>query len=137
MGASSGSRWHTPAELYAKLKPLGRQMRKDPTPAEDTLWQAVRKHQVAGLKFRRQHSIGQFIVDFYCSDLRLIVEVDGPVHDFTGEQDAVRQASTCCASRMMRFLSGWMRCWRRSGGQRKGRGLGLAVLRPELQVATV
>ncbi len=77
--------------LWEKLKPLARQMRHEPTRAEDALWQRLRNRQIAGHKFRRQHSIDRFIVDFYCADAQLIIEVDGAVHDFTPEEDAIRQ----------------------------------------------
>ncbi len=80
-----------PPELWEKIKPLARQMRHDPTPAEEFLWQRLRKHQVSGVKFRRQHAIDRFVVDFYCADAHLVVEVDGPIHDYTPEEDAVRQ----------------------------------------------
>ncbi len=66
-----------------KLKPFGRQMRRNPTEAEDTLWQAVRNRQLGGIKFRRQHSIGPYIVDFFSPDHQLIIEVDGAVHTET------------------------------------------------------
>lgn len=85
-------RWHTPPDLWAKLKPLARQMRREPTPAEARLWQRLRKRQVLGRKFRRQHTIERFIVDFYSRDARLVVEVDGPIHEYTPEEDAIRQA---------------------------------------------
>jgi phosphoribosylformylglycinamidine synthase I len=68
-------------------KQFGQQMRKQPTPAEDQLWQALRNRQVAGQKFRRQHAIGQFIVDFVCLETRLIIEVDGGVHSETSQAD--------------------------------------------------
>ncbi len=55
-------------------------MRKNLTPAERKLWQKLRMKQVAGLKFRRQHQIGPYIVDFYCPELALVVEIDGDVH---------------------------------------------------------
>jgi very-short-patch-repair endonuclease len=58
--------------------------------AEDALWQ-LRRRQLGGFQFRRQHPIDRFIVDFYCSQARLIIEVDGPVHDKTVEADAGRQ----------------------------------------------
>ncbi len=58
-----------------------RNMRKHPTPAEAILWRALRGRRLAGLKFRRQHPIGQFIVDFYCADCKLVVEADGSIHD--------------------------------------------------------
>jgi very-short-patch-repair endonuclease len=80
-----------PPELWAKLKPLAREMRHEATPAEDVLWEAIRNRKVNGAKFRRQHVIERFIVDFYCAEARLIIEVDGPIHDYTPEEDAIRQ----------------------------------------------
>ena len=66
-------------------------MRRGPTPAEDMLWQRLRDRQLDGFKFRRQHSIDRFIVDFYCPEARLAVELDGPVHEQSVERDAIRQ----------------------------------------------
>ncbi|MBC7353858.1 MAG: endonuclease domain-containing protein, partial [Thermogutta sp.] len=66
-------------------------MRKNPTPAEEALWQRLRQEQL-GVKFRRQHCIDRFIVDFYAREPRLIVEVDGPIHESQKEYDAARQA---------------------------------------------
>jgi len=65
-------------------------MRHVPTRAEDVLWQALRGRRLAGLRFRRQHAIGQFIVDFCCSEKRLIVEADGSIHDLRRGCDAAR-----------------------------------------------
>ena len=77
-------------ELWARLKPLAREKRAEPTEAEDRLWQALRRRG-AGSKFRRQHTIDRFSVDFYCAGARLVVEVDGPIHEFTRADDAIRQ----------------------------------------------
>jgi len=66
-------------------------MRREPTPSENRLWQRVRGHKVLGFKFRRQHSIDRFIVDFYCAKARLIVEVEGSIHQYTQEQDTLRR----------------------------------------------
>nr|MBC7245341.1 DUF559 domain-containing protein [Chloroflexota bacterium] len=55
------------------------------------LWQHLRRKQLLGYKFRRQHAIERFIVDFYCRDAGLVIEVDGPVHQYTAEEDAIRQ----------------------------------------------
>ncbi len=65
---------------FRALRQASRRMRRQPTKSEDLLWQALRKRQLAGLKFRRQHPIGPSIVDFYCHEKRLAVEVDGGVH---------------------------------------------------------
>jgi very-short-patch-repair endonuclease len=83
--------WQPSSELWHKLKPLARQMRKEPTAAEHKLWQRIRREQIRGVKFRRQFAIDRFIVDFCSPAVRLIVEVDGPTHEYTQEADAIRQ----------------------------------------------
>ncbi|WP_318781264.1 endonuclease domain-containing protein, partial [Amazonocrinis nigriterrae] len=83
--------WQTPPQLWEKLKPLARQMRCEPTPAEKLLWEKLRHKQVLGFKFRRQQTIDRFIVDFYCHEARLVVEVDGEIHNYTQAEDAIRQ----------------------------------------------
>ncbi len=81
-------------------------MRHSPTSTEDQLWQRLRNHQPCGVKFRRQHTIDRFIVDFYCAEIRLIIEVDGPVHQYTPEEDAIRQAFLENAGmRVLRFTN--------------------------------
>ena len=66
---------------YAKLglKERARGMRHEPTPTEAKMWQLLRGNQL-GVKFRRQHSIDHYIVDFVCLTHKLIVELDGPGH---------------------------------------------------------
>lgn len=81
----------TTTALWEKIKPLAREMRKAPTPAEEVLWQRLRRKQLSGCRFRRQHAVGRFIVDFYCAEARLIIEVDGSIHEYTAEEDAIRQ----------------------------------------------
>lgn len=56
------------------------QLRHNSTPAEKELWKYLKNKQVEGLKFRRQYSIGTYIVDFYCPEIRLAIELDGQVH---------------------------------------------------------
>ena len=70
---------------------VARDFRKEPTPSEQLLWQALRNRQVDGRKFRRQQPIGPFVVDFFCGAERLIVEVDGPIHEQQRQQDEQRQ----------------------------------------------
>lgn len=70
-----------------RLKIIRRSLRNDSTAAEATLWQGLKKSQLQGRKFRRQHSIGPYIVDFYCPDEKLAVELDGEVHTDPGRQD--------------------------------------------------
>ena len=84
-------RWEISPALERKMQEVARELRKNPTPAEDTLWQAIRKQQLDGRKFRRQVAIGPFVVDFYCSTERLAVEVDGSIHDMQRDADQARQ----------------------------------------------
>lgn len=58
-----------------------RSMRGLPTEAEKSVREALRGKQLYGLKFRRQHGIGLYIVDFYCDQLKLAIEIDGQIHD--------------------------------------------------------
>lgn len=55
-------------------------LRKSAPPAEVILWQYLKGRQLDGRKFRRQFSLGGYVVDFYCPELRLVIEVDGPLH---------------------------------------------------------
>ena len=57
-----------------------RNMRKNPTKAEEILWEELRKRKLNGYKFRRQHPIGIFILDFYCCRKKLAIELDGAGH---------------------------------------------------------
>src|SRR5215207_3725346 len=65
-------------------------LRREMTPAERRLWQQLRDHRLAGLRFRRQQVVNGFIVDFYCHAAALVVEVDGSVHSEQAEYDAER-----------------------------------------------
>ncbi|MEQ9358182.1 endonuclease domain-containing protein [Coleofasciculus chthonoplastes] len=84
-------RWEVPRQLEQKMIEIARQFRKEPTPSEAILWQALRKKQLEGRKFRRQQPIGRFVVDFFCASERLIVEVDGGIHESQKYLDEQRQ----------------------------------------------
>jgi very-short-patch-repair endonuclease len=64
-----------------KLYEYARGMRKEPTIAEMFLWKFLRNRKLDGLKFRRQHPLDKFIADFYCHEKKLVVEVDGGIHN--------------------------------------------------------
>lgn len=66
-----------PESSFVKAKAL----RKDETQAEKILWAKLRNNQLKGYKFRRQHPIGLYIVDFYCHQLKLVIEIDGDYHN--------------------------------------------------------
>ena|SRR6476661_9552928 len=74
-----------------KLLFRSRQMRRDSTHPERRLWNCLRAGRLGGLKFRRQHAIGPFVVDFYCHDCRLAVELDGDSHNDRGKYDLRRE----------------------------------------------
>lgn len=94
----------TDAETWKHLKPLARELRREQTEAEEILWQHVRDKQL-GAKFRRQHAIGEFIVDFVCIEHRLVVEVDGEVHKDQKEYDEER--TRILESRGFRVIRFW------------------------------
>ena len=64
---------------------IRRILRVNSTSAEEILWEEIRNKKLNGLKFKRQHSIGNCVVAFYCASKRLIIELDGEVHN-TEEQ---------------------------------------------------
>jgi very-short-patch-repair endonuclease len=67
--------------LYSYNTVIARKLRKEQTKGEKVLWERLRSRKIRGQKFKRQHSIGSFITDFYCYAKRLVVEVDGSIHD--------------------------------------------------------
>ena len=83
-------RIQVPSDLRRKMTEAAREHRKNPTKSEKMLWQALRGKKLDGVKFRRQQTIGYFIADFYSSAYRLVIEVDGGIHEFQQEADAER-----------------------------------------------
>ncbi len=75
------------------MRDAARELRKNQTDAEAVLWACLRDRQLSGLKFRRQHPVAntRYVVDFFCYESSLIVELDGPVHNAQVEGDAIRQ----------------------------------------------
>ncbi len=69
--------------IFKKAKEL----RDNPTRAEEFLWEKIRRNQLSGFKFRRQHPIANFIADFYCHEVRLVVELDGSIHRKIEQKD--------------------------------------------------
>ncbi|MCR4852575.1 MAG: DUF559 domain-containing protein [Prevotella sp.] len=65
-------------------------LRSNATPAEAVLWRALKNRGAGGFKFRRQQGIGPFILDFYCPELRLCIELDGKSHEHKSEYDDLR-----------------------------------------------
>jgi very-short-patch-repair endonuclease len=85
-----------------------RHLRREQTNAESLLWQALRNRNLARWKFRRQHPIDRFIVDFVCLDARLVVELDGATHSTDREirRDVERtDILEACGYHVMRFAN--------------------------------
>ncbi|MDD5058138.1 MAG: endonuclease domain-containing protein [Sideroxydans sp.] len=78
------------ARIRASTKLNARSLRREMTDAEKLLWRNLRLKQFAGYKFRRQHPIGDYIVDFVCLEAKLILEADGGQHADHVESDAIR-----------------------------------------------
>ncbi len=69
--------------FYGAVKPIfarAEELRKNPTAAEKLLWLQLKKNQL-GVRFKRQHPIWMYIADFYCHELKLVIEVDGSIHN--------------------------------------------------------
>ena len=85
---------------------LAKAMRWQMTPAEERLWQRLRRNQLQGLHFRRQQIIDGFIADFYCHEARIVIEADGGIHDerteYDKERDTILAAHNLC---IMRFAN--------------------------------
>ena len=74
------------------MKSRARELRKNPTDAERVLWYHLRRRQLAGHRFRRQHPIGSYVVDFFCHERQLAIEFDGGQHSeqVTYDSDRMR-----------------------------------------------
>jgi len=80
-------------KLPEYLLNLCREFRKHPTETETMLWACLRDRHLHGYKFRRQQAIGRYVADFYCHELKLVIEIDGGIHlkKDQSEYDGVRQ----------------------------------------------
>jgi very-short-patch-repair endonuclease len=86
---------------YKDITLLARSLRRDSTPSEMLLWRVLRRRNIGGYKFLRQHPVFYridknwvdfYIVDFFCSFLKLIIELDGPIHKYQIEKDEERES---------------------------------------------
>ena len=86
-------------KVYFRVRDFARSMRKNSTPAEEFFWEKVRNRRLFGLKWNRQfvmectgamNSVKYYVADFYCHELRLVVELDGSIHLHQIEEDLIR-----------------------------------------------
>jgi adenine-specific DNA-methyltransferase len=71
---------HHPAKLPEDIRAYAREMRGQMPDAEALLWQLLRSRRLAGMKFRQQHPVGRYILDFYCVEKKIGIELDGGQH---------------------------------------------------------
>lgn len=88
MGVLMRNQW---IEYNPRLKQIARKLRKDMTLAEILLWKEIKGKKVLGCDFHRQKPIDEYVVDFYCPRLKLVLEIDGDSHDEKEELDKIRQ----------------------------------------------
>jgi very-short-patch-repair endonuclease len=74
-----------------ELMRIAGDLRKSMTPAEKVLWERLRRRHIKGYRFRRQHPLSDFIVDFFCYEAMIVLEIDGSVHDEITQQERDEQ----------------------------------------------
>lgn len=95
------------AERSSLITRRARKMRRAPTDAEQRLWYFLRNRQLGGYKFRRQHPLGHYIVDFICIKARLIVELDGGQHAEVKQRRRDEARTRYFESRGFRVMRFW------------------------------
>jgi very-short-patch-repair endonuclease len=87
-----------------ELQQAARSLRQTQTRAEEVLWEALRDRQLRGIKVRRQYAVERFILDFYCPAARLVIELDGSVHDEQMQQERDLARTTALKARNYRVI---------------------------------
>ena len=87
-----------------KDTPKRQRLRNDSPRAERILWTRLRRRQIAGFKFRRQYGVERYVLDFYCSELSLAIEIDGSSHDSPAAKAYDRQRQAFVESFDIQFL---------------------------------
>ena len=89
------------------LRRFAREMRKEPTPAENVLWKVLRNRRLAGFKFRRQQPFGPYILNGFCVQAKLVVEADGDTHATAEGQKRDHERDTYLAANGILVLRFW------------------------------
>jgi very-short-patch-repair endonuclease len=92
------------ADIDSNKLELAKRFRQTPTIAEARAWELLRGRRLLGLKFRRQQVIAGFVVDFYCASLRLVLELDGGVHDDRDRRERDQTRTQVFKRRSLRVL---------------------------------
>lgn len=107
-----------PLPYNTRLKRFARDLRNNSTLAEVLLWQHLKNGQRLGYDFHRQRPILEWIADFYCAELGLVVEIDGETHRFRGEEDRRKDAA---------FIKNGLTVLRFGDSETKKNSLGVAL----------
>ena len=102
IGWNMDERW---VRYNPRLKQIARKLRKDMTLSEILLWQHIKGKQLLGYDFHRQKPIDEYVADFYCPRLKLVIEIDGDSHD--GKEDADRKRQEKLESLGLTVLRFW------------------------------
>src|SRR4051794_18415938 len=93
-----------PSSWTAERRERARGLRKAQTSAEVMLWAALRNRRLADLKFRRQVALDRYVLDFYCHEHQLVVELDGEIHEEPRQRDHDQSRDTFLTSRGLQIL---------------------------------
>ncbi|WP_291109511.1 vitamin B12 dependent-methionine synthase activation domain-containing protein [Flavobacterium sp. UBA6195] len=104
-GGAEKQSWNTASPiLYKSLKEKAKEMRNKPTEAEKLLWSVLSNKGINGYKFRRQHIIGEYIVDFVCLEKKLVIEVDGSIHNLKEQIEHDKQRTEWLESKGFKIV---------------------------------
>ncbi len=90
-----------------ELLSFARRLRQDASDAESLLWELLRGRRLGGCKFRRQHPLGPYVLDFFCEQLRLAIECDGGQHNTTDARRHDQRRTLFLSERGIRVLRFW------------------------------
>jgi very-short-patch-repair endonuclease len=96
-----------PTPVPAPLLEAARSLRKNMTDAEQLLWRCLRRKQLGGFRFRRQHPIDRFVLDFYCCEAKLAIELDGGQHNEPGARLRDHERTTILHRYGIRVVRFW------------------------------
>jgi very-short-patch-repair endonuclease len=96
-----------PTPVPTPLLEAARSLRKNMTDAEQLLWRCLRRKQVGGFRFRRQHPVERFVLDFYCAEVKLAVEIDGGQHNDPAARFHDRERTAFLEQQGIRVIRFW------------------------------
>ena len=102
-GRGSASRFSRTSVMTERA----RRLRREPSDVERKLWHRLRRDQLSGLSFRRQHPVGSYVLDFYCPSIGLAIELDGGQHNFEGQRQKDERPTRWLEANGIRLIRFW------------------------------